>query len=181
MSSMMQMPNLCAKCGENPPTQAHTIQEQRISLSPWTFLTMFIGVGVTNRQIITYRVPICDDCMAKIRAREHFWTRFIRVGMSLFVIGILLVLSQTNALNSIPVFASLGERFNAHPRDLTAIGLMILGFGMMLVTSYMNKTRMASTNGKTFRFYNKRFQKEFAEANPDMVKHPFWKAKRSPD
>jgi hypothetical protein len=70
MGIQVQIPNLCAKCGQNPPIKLHTVKEERVSISPWTLLTMFFGIGLTNRRTITYQVPVCETCDADITAKQ---------------------------------------------------------------------------------------------------------------
>lgn len=170
MDFQIQMPKLCAKCGENPPIKFHTVKEERVSLSPWTLLTMFFGVALTNRRTITYPVPVCEVCDAKITAKQTFWGRVGAVGIIMVVGAVLLFCSQTTALATIPFFISLSERFKANSRDLIVLALFVVGVIIIFTAMFLGKARFASTNGKTFRFYNKEFQKAFAELNPDLIK-----------
>jgi hypothetical protein len=168
MSFTMQMPNVCAKCAENPPTQAYTIQRQQISISPWTLLTMFFGVRVMNRKTTFYQFPICSDCDDNIASKKRYWGRVAIIGMILFTAAILLLYSETKALNSVAILATLSERLNSNPLSFTAIVLIIMGMMIMITAANRGAARVVSVSrdGKRFSFYNKEFQKAFKEINP---------------
>ena len=167
MSVMMQLPTLCGKCGEHPPTTRYTVQERKSSFSPWTLLTMFIGMRVRRNQTVQYDVPLCAECQAKVSSQKRTGLIVMIVGILIAVGGIVWLITGYNALASVQLGADYAIQYQSLLPTLLPIAL---GFFIAWIGSMIGTPRFASWNSKGFRFKNKAYHEAFAELNPNMVK-----------
>lgn len=168
MQTSMQLPALCCKCGEKPPTTRQTIKDSRSGVSVLTLLTMFIGMRVNYSESVEYDVPLCADCDGKLKRRKMVGLLVMALGIITLIGGIVWVVMGYNALSA----TALGAASDiTHYRSLVP-GLIVglVGFLIAWIGNIIRKIRLASWNQKGFRFKNKAYHKAFAELNPTMVK-----------
>jgi len=168
--STVQLPTLCARCGENPPVTQHIVQEHRRSLSPWTLLTMLIGVRVSRSEYIQYTAPLCADCAAKVKSRQTLGRVIMALGFLVTAgAALMLVLSYNNLSSTIGLTS---QQLIAHYQSLMPQGIVILlGLVIALIGSSVSKISFASVRKGLYKFYNPTYQAAFAALNPAAVKN----------
>jgi hypothetical protein len=87
-----KLPAICARCGVEHGTKPWATTTTLTSISPWTLIGMFFGIGVTNRKKFTFTVPICDSCLSQYIKRETLRRRmqigcFAKWGRGRAVVG----------------------------------------------------------------------------------------------
>jgi hypothetical protein len=175
MSSMMRMPKICAKCGENPPTNYFEVQEQWSTINSKTFITMFFGRVSTTRHTLTYQVPLCEECHADAVMQKRIGMVMMGLAFLIGGAGIALSVFKVNIMTEVPTIINIATKLNMKPKDLAPAALMALGVLLgVLTVVFVGKPKFASNSGhgRTFRFYNKTFHEAFARLNPDKVKQP---------
>jgi hypothetical protein len=151
-----KLPGICAKCGVEHGTKPWTTTTTTTSISPWTLLGMFFGIGVTNRQTFTFTVPICDGCLSQYIQRE---TLRKRMQIGCFAIGIAGVLLW--------VFLAQSGQDNALALWIAIVAIITLGISFV---RWWLEIKPGSFNGRYFKFRNTAFHSEFAKLNPELVK-----------
>lgn len=168
MQTSMQLPALCCKCGEKPPTTRQTIKDSRSGVSVLTLLTMFIGMRVNYSESVEYDVPLCADCDGKLKHRRMVGLLIMGLGSIAIIGGAIWLVTGYNALSATSLSATNGL---AHYQSLVpALIVVLVGFLITWIGNIIRKIKLASWNQKGFRFKNKAYHKAFAELNPTMVK-----------
>jgi hypothetical protein len=153
----MQMPSLCAKCGERPPTDSHTTQARHRNLI----------TGRTN--IVSYSAPVCADCQTALKSRARTGMIVMIIGIGIFLVGLALLAPYFLSMGSMTVPASneeaiaLSNRWQQYtPGAVIAVG----GILIAMAGRWFGNIRFARWNGRKFRFNNSSFHSAFAELNP---------------
>ena len=162
----MKIPDLCAQCGQNPPSFQKEIKDSVITWK--ALLGVILGIGGTMTTI-SYTVPMCNACHRKRLINKVTSGILVVVGLVIMGVSFASLLGQGPIIN-IPLLASILARFGIKAQEMTFFVLIILGTAVTAVGVFMSRNKMASTDGKTLRFYNKHYQKAFAELNPHLVK-----------
>jgi hypothetical protein len=167
--STVHLPTICARCGENPPVTQHVVQERRRSLSPWTLLTMFIGVRVNRNEYIHYTAPLCADCAAKVKSRQTLGRVIMALGLLVTAGAALMLVMGYN--NLLPTTGLTSQQIIAHYQALQPQGIAILmGLVIAMIGSRISKISFASVRKGLYKFYNPTYQAAFAQLNPSAVK-----------
>jgi hypothetical protein len=155
----MQMPSLCARCGEKPPTATHSASSQHQN-----FFTRM-------KYTINYEVPLCTDCQAKIKQRKNTGKIIMIAGMLVAIVALLPMvpyfLSMYNAgsVTTNEEAMALSTSFSSYtPFAIVAVaGVLLAIFGR-----WFGERSFAKWNGKLFQFNNKTFHAAFANLNPSI-------------
>lgn len=162
----MKVPDLCAQCGHNPPSFHKDIKDSVITW--FSLLKLILGVGATITTI-SYTVPLCSACYRRRQINS-------RVSKMIFVLGLVMIgvsfasLLGKGPVINIPLLAPLLTQFGVRPKEITFFVLIVVGTLAVCGGLFMGLNKLSSTDGKTLRFYNKDYQKAFAELNPHFVK-----------
>jgi hypothetical protein len=174
MGFTMQMPHLCVKCGKNPPDFAYTIQQKRTDFSLLTIITIFIGIIATESRTITIRVPMCDACPQQMSRQKWQGGMLFLAGVLMMIAGLWFITLSPAKFSILPFLSNIGSYFNIPTQGIAFLGMLFLGMIVIFIGVRTGRERLVSTNGETFRFYNKEFQEAFAELNPHLVKKSRW-------
>jgi len=149
------MPSLCAKCGCEEPTETWQVKQSRVSISPWTILSIFARRVVYNTHTVSFTIPLCAKCKKEMAQALQMRAILQVVGVLIFV-GVMLFLVVDSSTP--PKIRELLPVVGA------VVGLMLI-FGSFFVTP-----NVVSYSGGYFRFANKAFQSRFASLNPRLVR-----------
>lgn len=153
----MQMPSLCARCGEKPPTESYGTRSKH---KPF-------GSRITYT--VDYSVPLCTECQAKIKNRERTGKIIMGIGGLILLIGLALLIpfflgSRTAPTTNEEAIAFANNYQQYTPAAITAIS----GFLIALLGAWFGQRSFAKWNGKLFQFHNKSFHAAFASLNPSI-------------
>lgn len=149
------MPSMCAKCGCDQPTETWQIQRARVSISPWTILSIFARRIVYNTRTVTFTIPLCGSCKREMTQLRQMRTILQVLGVLIFV-GLLVVLVFDNTMT---------QRIREYILYLGGVIALLLIVGAPFVVP-----TLGSFDGQYFRFSNKAFQERFASLNPRLVR-----------
>ncbi|MCU0466062.1 MAG: hypothetical protein MUF38_16020 [Anaerolineae bacterium] len=167
MQTSMQLPALCCKCGEKPPTSRQTIKDSRSGVSVLTLLTMFIGMRVNYNESVEYDVPLCADCDGKIKRRKVVGLLVMALGIMVAIGGIAWLFISYTTLAGAPLDANYMAQYQGLLPTMIPI---LAGFLIAWIGKMIRKPKLASWNNRGFRFKNKAYHKAFAELNPTMAR-----------
>jgi len=174
MSSTYTMPDLCAKCADQPPATQWTIRQAERRLNPASFLTAFAGLYIFNRRLLEFTVPLCDSCARTMRRRTAIMRGIQVAGSIAMLLGFLLTFTGYQSLTAIsqmrPKESGSGTEsvkvsvmFNPGA-PVMLLGVLAIGLAQLAVP-YLGKY------GKhgVLKFRNTTFHNTFAELNPDAA------------
>lgn len=171
----VKMPNLCAQCGKNPPDMFIAMEERLTTTRNIVELSV---LNKTKVQVLSYQIPLCNQCRQENKVTQNVSDVVRIIALLIFLASIavfILNFIDAKALPSLPWLVSFGARFQVKPKDLGVaafFALMGLAAVVGVVSKMISAPRLVYTNGKTFRFYNKDFQRAFGRLNPNLVKTP---------
>jgi hypothetical protein len=145
----LNMPKLCARCGENPGESAWPIHS-RYNFS-------FKMTRTTYKKSRFY-VPVCNSCKSQMERDNTLWLRISWVSW----IGIILMVLLAIFLYQYALLFLL----------LSLLGVAGLTIAYIKRTKYWGDSGIASYDGEYFIFYNQTFQNQFGELNPSLVRKP---------
>jgi hypothetical protein len=149
----MQMPSLCARCGEKPPTSSIGITAKHRSF----------GSRITN--VMNFSVPVCTDCQAKIAQRDKNAKIVMGVGVVIFLIGLALLVPYFLTMNNPEMAVQGAALMNQYwPYGVVAL----VGLLLAMTARKLAEPSFAKWNGSRFRFNNKAFHAAFANLNPSI-------------
>jgi hypothetical protein len=143
----LNMPNLCANCGNNPRESSWPIYS-RYNFS--------FQMARTTYNKSRFYVPVCNACKEKLEQDKTLW---LRVGW-ISGIGIILLLLLAIFLYQYALLFLI----------LSLLGVAGFIFAFIKRSKYWRNSGIASYDGKYFTFTNNVFQEQFGEQNPSLVK-----------
>jgi hypothetical protein len=142
----LNMPNLCANCGNNPGE------------SSWPIYSRYNFSFKLTRTIYKksrFHVPVCNTCKAILEQDKNLWLRVSWISG----IGIILLL----------LLAIFLYRYALLFLILSLLGVAGFIFAYIKRSKYWGNSGIASFDGEHFIFNNDAFQKQFGELNPTLV------------
>ena len=143
----LNMPELCARCGNEPREGIWPIYA-RYGFS--------FKLTRTTYKKSRFYVPVCNSCKQNLEKDNTLWLR-------------------ANWISGISIIAMLVLAIFLYQYAVLFLILSIFGVAG-LILSYIKRSKywgdsgIASYDGEYFTFYNKTFQEKFRELNPALVK-----------
>lgn len=154
----MQMPQLCARCGQAHPTTSYETKSEHQRFFP-----------VRVKYAVHYRLPVCAACDAKLNQRRRTGLIITIVGGLIGLIGVVLLLPYFLSMGamSTPTINEQAITFsNSYQQYLPASIVTVSGFLIAMAGAAFGHRSLAAWNGKLFRFNNPAFHAAFAQLNP---------------
>lgn len=143
----LNMPELCARCGDNPGESTWPIYS-RYNFS--------FKLTHTSYKKSRFYVPVCNSCKAQIERDIAMWLRTSWI----CGIGIIVMLILAIFLYQYAVLFLL----------LSLLGVAGFVFAYLKRSKYRGNSEIASYDGEYFTFHNKVFQEQFKELNPSLIR-----------
>ena len=143
----LNMPDLCAKCGEHPGKET------------WPIFSRYdyaIKLSRTTYKKSRFFVPLCSTCFTQLEKDKGFWLKMNWLGGIATVVAVLLAVVFYNFSL---VFLGLGF-----------LTLVITFMAYFKRSIYWGDSRIGRYNGEHFIFMNQQFHRAFAEKNPSLAK-----------
>jgi hypothetical protein len=154
----MQMPRLCARCGQHQPTTLYETKSEHQRFFP-----------VRVKEVIHYNLPVCAECDAKLKRRHRTGLIITIVGSLTGVVGLVLLIPYFMSMGSMsaPTTNEQAIAFSNSFQQYTPASIVTIGgFLIAMAGAAFGHRSLAGWNGKLFRFKNKAFHAAFAQLNP---------------
>lgn len=114
---------------------------------------------------------MCDGCHRQLTIQKYIGKGIIGLGALILCAGLFIAVADNNQ-TTVPFLTNLAARLNlkVRPYDLLPVAIVIGGTLLALAGKLVTLPGIFSTNGRTYKFHNKKFQAAFARLNPDRVK-----------
>jgi len=143
----IEMPKICARCGEQPANNTWLIRSQHNN----TFLIVAMTYKTSS-----FLVPVCDSCKMSLN-RERNTSRNVFFAS---LVGILVFLLSATVFPS--YFWVL--------TGLSFVSGIIFIFSAFLRGKYEGTSGIGNFDGKYFMFFNDAFHRVFSDLNPQYVR-----------
>jgi len=163
-----KLPDLCSRCGSLNGAGTWKVPQKANQFNLWAFLTTWFGLNMPRFEPNTFNVPVCSPCKAQLE-RSQKLTRGITISLAalLGLLAGLVFLVKGVSLNNLLVGLIILILITLFSAMIGAFGGIIFGLAIQDALNY----EFCSFDGQYYHFKNKKFHREFALLNPELVKH----------
>jgi hypothetical protein len=160
-------PELCSRCGSPDVAAIWKVTQKTGQFNLWAFLTSWFGLNIPRFASSTFDVPVCDKCGDQL-VQIHKITKWITITLAALlglISGLVFLVKGVHwsALVAGLIILILITLFSAM---IGAFGGIIFGLAIQDALNY----EFCSYDGQYYHFKNKKFRREFALLNPELIK-----------